>query len=303
MPRESLPLASRLIRVFSGTLLPAAGCVIANVPVVKAKVRGWVSGLPAASARPLPARSVIAPVRAMLTRVPKGSGALGVKRTLAFPLRKTKDPATGVVPAVTAKEAGEIVPVSIASVKVTWITVATETSVAPSAGITAATRGGIASGDAVVNVEAKVCARALPATSVTPVPTVRLNAVLSGSGRLTGVSVTMRSPSEKVNVTGTVPAVVVNRSVDSLTVVRATASENLTITVVFGSTSAAPGDGFTSATVGGTTSRTVTVTDVATPWFPAASRARASSVRDPPVGGSAAKAMRSEEHTSELHHF
>src|SRR5439155_687046 len=106
-----------------------------------------------------------------------------------------------------------------------------------------------------------------------------------------GVSVTMRSPSEKVNVTGTVPAVVVNRSVDSLTVARATASENLTITVVFGSTSVAPGDGFTSATVGGTTSRTVTVTDAATPWFPAASRARASSVRDPPVGGSAAKAM------------
>ena len=168
---------------------------------------------------------------------------------------------------------------------------ATETSVAPSAGITAATRGGITSGDAVVNVEAKVCARALPATSVTPVPTVRLNAVLRGSGRLTGVSVTMRSPSEKVNVTGTVPAVVVNRSVDSLTVARATASENLTITVVFGSTSVAPGDGFTSATVGGTTSRTVTVTDAATPWFPAASRARASSVRDPPVAGSDAKAM------------
>ena len=175
--------------------------------------------------------------------------------------------------------------------KVTWIAVATETSAAPSAGITAATRGGTTSGDAVVNVEAKVRVRALPATSVTPVPTVRVNVVLSGSGRLTGVSVTMRSPSEKVNVTGTVPAVVVNRSVDSLTVVRATASENLMITAVFGSASVAPGDGFTSATVGGTTSRTVTVTDEATPWLPAVSRARALSVRDPPLDGSDAKAM------------
>src|SRR2546426_1317349 len=115
MPRESLPLASRLICVFSGTLLPAAGLVIAKVPVVKAKVRGWVSGLPAASARPLPARSVIAPVRATLTRVPKGSGGLGVKRTLAFPLRKAKDPATGVVPAGTAKEGGGVVPPAVAS--------------------------------------------------------------------------------------------------------------------------------------------------------------------------------------------
>src|SRR2546429_1275465 len=157
MPRESVPLASRLICVFSGTMLPGTGLVIAKVPVVKAKVSGWVSGLPAASARPLPARSVIAPVRAMLTRVPKGSGALGVKWTLAFPLRKTKDPATGVVPAVTAKEAGEIVPVSIASVKVTWIAVATETSVAPSAGITAATRGGAATGGARGDGEGEGC--------------------------------------------------------------------------------------------------------------------------------------------------
>src|SRR5207247_5723982 len=110
IPRDSLPLASRLIRVFSGTLLPATGLVITNVPVVKPKVRGWVSGLPAASARPLPARSVIARGRAMLTRVPKGSGALGVKRTPAFPLRKANDPATGVGPGVTAGAGGVLRP-------------------------------------------------------------------------------------------------------------------------------------------------------------------------------------------------
>src|SRR5882762_10405907 len=200
MPSDALPRASSTTRVFSGTLAPLTGLVIAKVPVVNANVNGAVSGLPAESARGLPATSVIAAASEVRTSVPKGRGLLGVKRTTVLPLRKAKDPATGAAPAVTAKEAGEIVPVSIASVKVAWIAVATETSAAPSAGITAATRGGVTSGDAVVNVEVKVWARPLPATSVTPVPTVSVNVVLSGNGRLTGVTVTMRSPSERVNV-------------------------------------------------------------------------------------------------------
>ena len=41
-----------------------------------------------------------------------------MKRTTVLPLTNTNDPATGVAPAVTEKEAGEIVVVSIASVNV-----------------------------------------------------------------------------------------------------------------------------------------------------------------------------------------
>ena len=147
------------------------------------------------------------------------------------------------------------------------------------------------SGDAVVNVDVKVWPSPLPATSVMPAPTVSVNVVLSGSGRLTGVIVTTRSPSDMLTVAVTAPASVRNWSVDSLSVARATASENLTLTVVFGSISVAPAGGLTSTTVGGTTSRTASVSEAAVPWLPAPSRARASRVKLPPAGGSDAKSM------------
>src|SRR5882724_7703587 len=288
MPSDALPRASSTIRVFSGTLAPLIGLVIEKVPVVNANLSGAISGLPEASARWLPATSVMSALSANRTSVPNGSGALGTKRTTLLPLTNANAPATGVAPAVTLNEAGVTVAVSTGSVNVTWTATATETSVEPSAGLTLTTRGGVVSGNAVVKLALKLAASALPARSETAVPTAAVTVVLSGNG-LAGASVTTRSPSLKPMVAGTAPAGVVRLTLVAVTEARATGSENRTDTTTAGSTPIAPFAGLTSATVGATTSRTFTATDAAVPWLPAASRARASSVSAPPVGGGVAK--------------
>jgi len=71
MPSDALPRASSTIRVFSGTLAPLIGLVIEKVPVVNANLSGAISGLPEASARWLPATSVMSALSANRTKRPE----------------------------------------------------------------------------------------------------------------------------------------------------------------------------------------------------------------------------------------
>jgi hypothetical protein len=90
----------------------------------------------------------------------------------------------------------EIVDAVIASLKVTVTAVVAATPVAPLAGLTDATVGGVVSAATVVNVEVNVVARALPAASLTrgsvvPPRTLTVNVLDPAKGEV-GVSVATR---------------------------------------------------------------------------------------------------------------
>src|SRR5436190_22121217 len=179
------------------------------------------------------------------TTASNGSGASGANRAVALPSVNVKCPAIGVPPTPTMNEAGVIVATSFASVNVTRMSVPTATLTTPLAGTIAVTRGGIVSGDLVLNGDASAADRWLPAGSVIAVVASMVNVVFCCSGDA-GTSVTLRSPSEKVNVSGTSVAPLVNRTDAGVMLDRSIGSEKRIVGATLVSMPVKPASGVTN---------------------------------------------------------
>src|SRR5687768_8904410 len=91
-PSDALACASRVIDVFSTTLVSALGVTMPKRPVANVNVNGVVSGSPVVVVRALPATSVIPPVSSTAITVSGGSGADGAKRTRVLLLTMLRIP-------------------------------------------------------------------------------------------------------------------------------------------------------------------------------------------------------------------
>jgi len=157
--------------------MTVGGAVLGAAPVVKLHTKLAASALPGTLFAPV----VIVAVKSVFA----ARLAAGVKVAVLLPPKYVTVPATGVVPGpVTVNVSGVIVAAFIASLKVAEIFVLVGTPVAPFAGLVEVTVGMLA----VVKVQTKLLASALPAGSLAPVVIVPVNLVL-GARLLASVNV------------------------------------------------------------------------------------------------------------------
>jgi hypothetical protein len=235
---ETFWLVGTFVAPLTGIVaMTVGGAVLGAAPVVKLHTKLAASALPGTLFAPV----VIVAVKSVFA----ARLAAGVKVAVLLPPKYVTVPATGVVPGpVTVKVSGVIVAAFIASLKVAEIFVLVGTPVAPLAGLVEVTVGMLA----VVKVQTKLLASALPAGSLAPVVIVPVNPVL-GARLLAGVNVAVVP--EAVTVPGRgVPLGPATVKVTVLSVVGFITLLKVAVITWLTGTAVAPFEGFVETTKG-----------------------------------------------------